>query len=111
MKGQIVRGGERIGVPEIDLVLAGSYLVMRRLHLKAHFHQLLHDHSPDFLTTIDRSQVEVGRRIVSNSGGRPVGCLFEEKEFGLAPRHHRKAEFPGPLDLPLERGPGAAGEG
>ena len=58
-RGQIVGGGERVGILEVDLVLAGGHLMMGRLHLEPHLHQLLDDHAPDFLAPVHRPQVEV----------------------------------------------------
>ena len=108
--GEIVGGGERVGVPEVDLVLPGGDLVVRRLHLEPHLHQLLDDDPADLLALVDRAQVEVGPGVVGHRGGRAVRALLEQEELGLAARHHREAELPGPLDLALERGARAAGE-
>ncbi len=109
--GEIVGRGERIGVPEVDLMLAGRHFVMGRLHLEAHFDQLLHNDSPDLLAPVERTQVEVGGRIVGDGGRRSVRRLLEHEELGFAAGHHGKAELPRPFDLTLEGGAGTAGKG
>ncbi len=109
--GEIVRRDERIGVLEVDLVLAGGHLVVGGLDLETHLRELLDDHPPDLLALVERAQVEVGAGVVRRGGGRAVGRVLEEKELRFTPRHHREAELSGPGELALERRPGTAGEG
>ena len=106
---EVVGGGQRVGIPEVDLVLPGGHLVVGGLNLEAHLHQLLDDDAPDLLTAVDRPQVEVRRGVMGDGGRRPIGRLLEQKELSLTPGHHRKAQLAGPLDLALEcrtRAPG-----
>ena len=109
--GQIVGGGERVGVLEIDLVLPGGHLVVRRLHLEPHFQQLLDDDPPDLLAPVDRPQVEVGGRIVRDRSRRPSADFSNRKNSASHPAIMVKPSFRARVHLALERGARAAGEG
>ena len=106
----VVGGGHRLGVLEIDLVLAGGDLVVRRLDLEAHRLEHDHDVAPALLSEVDRGQVEVAAGVVGVERGASLLVLLEQKELGLRPGHHLEALFRGALDLPLERQPRTAGE-
>jgi hypothetical protein len=67
--GQVVRGGEHVGVAEIDLVLAGRHFVMGGLDLEPHLEQLLDDDAADLLAPVHRPEVEVRRLVVGDRGG------------------------------------------
>ena len=60
--GEVVRGRERVGVAEVDLVLARRHLVMGRLHLEAHQLEIVHDQPAQLLALVHRGQVEVAAR-------------------------------------------------
>ena len=109
-RGQVVGGDQRVGVLEVDLVLARGHFVMGGLDLEAHRGELLDDDAADLLAAVERAQIEIRPRVVRRRRRRAVGRALEQEELRLAPRHHRVTQLPRPIELALERGPGAPRE-
>ncbi len=98
---RVVRGLERVGVLEVDLMLAGGDLVVGGLHadperLERVDHVLAH-----FLGEIGR-EVEVAGLIVGQRLDRPVGSAAEQEELQLGTHVDDVAELARPLDLAAE---------
>ena len=84
--GDVVRGGQRVGVAEVDLVLARRHLVMRRLHLEPHQLEVLHHHPADLFAPVHGAQVEVRAGVVGARGGvDPSGALSKRKNSASQP--------------------------
>ena len=75
-------------------MLAGRYLVMRRLDVHAHLLEREDDLAADVLAEIDRRKVEVAGRVVGFDG-RPSVAAQEQEELGLRPGLHRQAAIGG----------------
>ncbi len=105
--GDVVSGGEGVGVLEVNLVLARGHLVVAGLNLKAHGHQGVDHVPPGLLALIYGSQVKVARLVVGLHGGEALGGPEEEEELGLgAGVHVVKPELLQPLNLALQHIPG-----
>ncbi len=101
----VVRRLERVGVPEVDLVLAVCDLVVRRLDLEAHLLENVHHRPPRILAEICRREVEIAADVVGDRRRLALGTWLEHEELGFHPRVHRVAHLRGTRDLPLERRP------
>ena len=98
---RVVRRLERVGVLEVDLVLAGRDLVVGRL-----------DADPEGLERVDhvvpdrdrevRAEVEVAGLVVGQRLDRPVIGAPEQEELELGAHVHDVAELLRPLDLAPE---------
>jgi hypothetical protein len=106
---RVVGGAQRIGVLEVDLVLAGGHLVVRCLHLDAELlepvHHLLADLGAEVL-----GKIEVPSRVVRQRLNRPV-LPAQQEELELRTGVEREAEVARPLQLPLQHAARIAGEG
>ena len=60
----VVGRRERVGVAEVDLVLAVRHLVVRRLHLESHLLEVVHDRAPRILAEVHRREIEVRADVV-----------------------------------------------
>jgi hypothetical protein len=89
---EVVGGGERVGVAEVDLVLAVRDLVVRGLDLEAHALQQVDHGAPRVLAEVDGREVEVAADVVRLRRGAAVGAGAEEEELGLHPGLHREAQ-------------------
>ena len=94
---RVVGGAQRIGVLEVDLVLAGGDLVVRRLdpdpELLERVHHLLAHLGAEVL-----GEVEVAGRVVGQRLDRAVLALQQE-ELELGPGVQREAELLRPVEL------------
>ena len=72
-RDQVVGGRERVGVAEVDLVLADRDLVVGGLELEAHLLERDLDVAPAVLAAVDRRDVEVRRGVVRVDGRVAVG--------------------------------------
>jgi hypothetical protein len=106
----IVRRGQSIGILEIDLVLPGRHLVVRRLHLEPHLLQTVDDGPAAFLALIDGGQIEVTAAIVRLDGGVARVIHEEQEELRLRPGHHGVARLAAALDGAPQREPRTSGE-
>ena len=106
----VVGGGERVGIAEVDLVLPVRDLVMRRLDLEPHLLERRDDRATRFLAAVHRREVEVAAHVVRRRRRRAVGGRLEEEELRLHARLHHVALRGRPCDLPLEHLPRIAGE-
>ena len=94
----IVRRRHRVGVAEVDLVLAGTLLVVGALGENAHLGQGEADLPTDVLPLVVGGNVHVARPVIGDLGGFPVPVPLEQIEFLL------RAEEKGiPLFLRLGR--------
>ena len=89
----VVGGDQRVGVPEVDLVLAGRDFVVRRLHLEAHFHELLDDDPADLLAPVDRGEVEVAAESCVVVVGVPSADFSNRKNSASQPAIIVKPSF------------------
>ena len=110
-RDQVVGGGERVSVAEVDLVLADRDLVVRGLDLEAHLLERDLDVAPAVLAAVDRGDVEVRRGVVRVDGRVAVAVELEEEELGLGADVHRVAQVGGLLQHPAQVGARIAGEG
>ena len=107
----VVRGGEGIGVFEVDLVLALGHLVVARLNLKAHLLQHEADLPPHVAAVVDGGHVEVAGGVSGPGGGEPLLVGLEEEELHLRPHVEGVAQLFRPLKGPPQHVPGIAHEG
>ena len=77
---------DRVGVLEVDLVLARRHLVVRRLDLEAHLLQHDHDVAPALLAPVHRREVEVAADVVRLDAWVAARVRLEEEELGLRAR-------------------------
>jgi hypothetical protein len=91
----VVGGAKRVGVAEIDLVLAVRHFVVRRFHLEPHLLQHSDDRPARVLSEIRRREIEVAADIVRHRGRRVVGSGLEHEELRFHPGVHRVAELVG----------------
>ena len=99
---EVVRRLERLGIAEVDLVLARRHLVVPRLDFEAHGDEILDDQPPDLLRPIHRRLVEVAALVVGVRGGIAAGIELKDEELRLHPGHHGIAQSVRPGDLPLQ---------
>ena len=109
-RDQVVGRGQRVGVAEVDLVLADRDLVVRRLQVEAHLLQRQLDVAAAVLAAVDRGHVEVGRGVVRVDGRVAVGVQPEQEELGLRADLHRVAEVGGLRQHALQVRARVAGE-
>ena len=100
-RDRIVRGLQRVGVLEIDLVLAGRDLVMSGLDPDAERLESVDHVLADLLGKISR-EVEVARLVMRQRLDRAVVAAPEEEELELRPGVHDIAELLRALDLAAE---------
>ena len=100
-----------VGVLEVDLVLAGRDLVVRRLDLEAHLLERQDDVAPRLFAAVHGRQVEVRALVVRVDDRVAVGVAAEEEELRLRPRHEGVAERRSLVHLLLQGHARAAGEG
>ena len=106
---RVVGGAQRIGVLEVDLVLAGGDLVVRRLdpdpELLERVHHLLADLGAEVL-----GEVEVAGRVVRQRlHGAVLALQQEELELGAGVQ--REAELLRPIELAAQDAARVTGEG
>ena len=77
----IIRGGEGVGIAEVDLILPGAFLVVGGFRLNAHLFQCQTDFPADVFTLILRRNVHIACLIVGNGGGLIVFVQFEQVKF------------------------------
>ena len=107
----VVGGGQRLGVLEVDLVLALGNLVVGSLDLEAHLLQRQADLAAGALAVIQRAQVEV-TGLVGGGGGGVAGLIgLEEEELALRADVEGVAHVGGLLQHALEHAAGIAHEG
>ena len=107
----VVGRRERVGVAEVDLVLAVRHFVVRRLHLEPHLLEVVHDRAPRILAEIHRREVEVRADVVRLRRRLAVRPALEHEELGFHPRVHREAELGRVGDHALQRAARIAREG
>ena len=101
-RGDVVGRRERVGIAEVDLVLAVGDLVMRRLHLEPHLLERRHDRASRLLATVHRRQVEVSAHVMRRRRCRAVGGRLEQEELRLHAGVHHVPLFRRACDLSLE---------
>ena len=79
----VVRRRQRIGIAEVDLVLARSALVVGALRLDAHLLQHQADLPADMLSLVVGGDIHVAGLVVGDGGGPAVFIELEEIEFHL----------------------------
>ena len=87
----VVRRLQRVGVAEVDLVLAVRDLVVRRLDLESHLLEHVHDRAPRVLAEVHRREIEVRADVVRLGRRLAVRPALEHEELGFHPRVHRVA--------------------
>ena len=109
-RADVVRRRQHIVVAEVDLVLAGRHLVVRRFDVKAHGFEREHDLAPHVLAHVHGAQVEIAGGVV-RFGRRDAVPGLKQEELGLGPGLHRVAPGRRHRDDVLERRARAADEG
>ena len=109
--GDVVGRRQRVGIAEIDLVLAVRHFMVRGLDLEAHPLQDIHDRAPRVLAEVHRRKVEVAADVVRVRARTAVDRPFEHEELRFHSRVHREPELLRPCDLTLERRAWIASEG
>ena len=107
----VVRGGEGVGVLEVNLVLPGGDLVMARLYLEAHLLEGEADVAADEFAVIDGTEVKVARLVAGLDGRAAVGIRLEEEELALRADVEGVAHFRRPREGALQYAAGVADEG
>ncbi len=98
---RVVGGAQRVGVLEVDLVLADGDLVVGRLDPDPERLEGVHHVLPDLLGEVGR-EVEVAGEVVRQRRDLPGLVAAEQEELQLGAHVHDVAELPGPLDLAAE---------
>ena len=106
----VIRRGQRVGIPEVDLMLPGRHFVMAGLDFEAHLFQRHADLAPRALAVIQRSQVEVARLVRSRRGRMPFFVHLEQEELALRPHVETIAHLRGPGQHFLQHPAGIARE-
>src|SRR5205814_1879066 len=109
--GDVVRRLQRFSISEIDLMLAVSNLMMRRLDLEPHLFEDTDDRAPCVFPEIGRSEIEVRSDVVRGRGWCFVRPRLEHEELGFHTRVHREARLGGSRDGFLENATRISGEG
>ena len=107
----VVRGGEGVGVLEVNLVLAGGDLVVAGLYLEAHLLQGEADVAADELAVVDGAEVKVARLVAGLGGRAAVLVRLEEEELALRADVEGVAHVRRPLERALEHAARVADEG
>src|SRR5690554_4980630 len=68
-------------MPEVDLVLASCYLMVRGLNMKTHLLQGKHDRFPGCFPFVYGRKVEVPASVVGFHNGIPVGIHLEQEKL------------------------------
>ena len=79
----VVGGAEGVGVLEVDLVLAGSHLVVGGFDLKAHLFQRHADLAAGAFAVVERAEVKVAGLVGGLRGRRALLVRLEEEELAL----------------------------
>ena len=106
-RGQVVGHRQRISGAKVDFVLATGHFVMRRLRTQLHLLEARYDDAARPLPAVHRDEIEVAAGVQRPGRRLAAVALLEDEKLHLAPDAHRKAQLAGPLDLPLQGGPGA----
>ena len=69
---RVVGSGERVGIAEIDLVLARSFLMMRAFRSDAHLFKRQTDLTPDVFTAVIGREIHIARLVIGLLGRFPV---------------------------------------
>ena len=101
----VLGGSQRVGIPEVDLVLSGARLVVRRLRHDAHIGQREADLTTDVLAFVFRSDVEVTGFIEGFLRGSPLVVGLEQIEFTFVAEGAVHSVVRGIPDGSLENGP------
>src|SRR6059058_2068156 len=80
---------------------------MRRLRTQLHLLEARYDDAARPLPAVHRDEIEVAAGVQRPGRRLAAVALLEDEKLHLAPDAHRKAQLAGPLDLPLQGGPGA----
>ena len=105
----VVRGAERIRILEVDLVLSGCNLVVRRLDLDAERLERIHHVLAD-LDPLVVGEVEVARTVMRCARRLAVGADLEEEELQLRAHVDLVAELRGALHLATQHAARIAGK-
>ena len=106
----VVGGGQRVGVLEVNLMLSGGDLVMGGLDFEAHLLERHADFAAGALAVIERAEVEVAG-FVARLGGRAARLVgLEEEELALGADVEGIAQLGRVLQRALERAAGIADE-
>ena len=76
---------ERVGIPEVDLVLAVRDFVVRRLDLESHLLEHVHHRAPRILAEVGRREIEVAADVVRVVVGSPFGPGLNMKNSASIP--------------------------
>ena len=77
----VIRGGQRVSVPQVDLVLAGSGLMMRVFDGNTHLFEHVDGRTAEIHPRAARHMVEVAALIDRLGGLGPVLLVFEQVEL------------------------------
>jgi hypothetical protein len=101
----VVGGGQRVGVPQVDLLLAGAALVVAELDRDAHRLQHRDRLAAEVVADPLRGVVEVPRRVHRHRLGHRVVGLAEQEELDLGVGVEGEAEVGGLGQRPLQHVP------
>ena len=107
----VVCGSQRVGIFEINFVLAGRDLVMAGFDFESHLLQAHADFTPGALTVIQRSKIEVSRFVAGAGGRMSLIIRLEEEKFHLRPHVERVSHVRRLLQHLLQHAPGITGKG
>ena len=106
----VVGGGQRVGVLEIDLVLSSRDLVMGGLDFKAHLLKRHADFAAGALAVIERAQVKIAGFVARLGGRAPRIVGLEEEKLALGADVEGIAQLGRARQRALERAAGIADE-
>ena len=92
----------RVGVAEVDLVLAVRDFVVRGLHFEPHLLEHVDDRAARLLAEVHRREVEVAADVVRRRRRPALAPRPEQEELRLHPGVHRVAELRRARDLRRE---------
>jgi len=98
----VVGGGQRVGVAQVDLLLAGGDLVMAVLDRDAHRLEHGDAGAAEVVGDAVRGVVVVAARVDRFGGGADLGTVAEQEELDLRVRVEREAHLAGLGQVPLQ---------
>ncbi len=94
----VVGHGQRVGVAQVDLLLAGRGLVVAELHRDAHGLESVDGVTPEVRGRAVHGLVEVAAD-VGRDRGAPLGAVLDEEELDLGVHVAAEAEIGGLVEL------------
>ena len=88
---RVVRGGHRVGIAEVDLILPRTLFVVRTFRANPHLAERQADLPPDVLALVLRRNVHITCAVVGDAGRFAVLVPLEQIKFHLRAERKRNA--------------------